>query len=177
MDRPLPRAYRGVLASRIELSGAGFGRVITCQPRTCPWRRCGPQRVPALGCLMCSTPPLTSSARWPTCWSTRCWSTVGGWCWMRETRKKLTAAVEAAEAAVTEGFGVGPIIAAIGGVHGVSRFASRDHFAACNGTARSCCEMARRYPLADPRPLTQTDMASGTGMAHRSANSARSCSR
>jgi transposase len=66
---------------------------------------------------------------------------------MRETRKKLTAAVQAAGTTVTEVFGVGPVIAAtvIGGVRGVSRFASRDHFAACNGTARSCCEMARRY--------------------------------
>ena len=56
---------------------------------------------------------------------------------MRDTKKKLTAAVQAAGTAVTEVFGVGPVIAAtvLGGVRDVSRFADRDHFAAYNGTA------------------------------------------
>jgi transposase len=56
---------------------------------------------------------------------------------MRDTRNKLTAAVQAAGTTVTEVFGAGPVIAAtiIGCVRDVSRFASRDHFAAYNGTA------------------------------------------
>ena len=56
---------------------------------------------------------------------------------LRETRKKLAVAVRASGSTVTEVFGVGPVIAAtvIGDVRDVSRFASRDRFAACNGTA------------------------------------------
>src|SRR3989440_1982836 len=56
---------------------------------------------------------------------------------MRETRKKLTAAVAAAGTSLTEIFGVGPVIAAtvIGDVRDVSRFPGRDHFASYNGTA------------------------------------------
>jgi transposase len=56
---------------------------------------------------------------------------------MRDTKKKLTAAVRASGTTVTGIFGVGPVIAAtvIGCVVDVSRFGSRDHFAAYNGTA------------------------------------------
>jgi transposase len=56
---------------------------------------------------------------------------------LRDTRKKLTAAVKASGTSLTEIFGVGPVIAAtvIGASGQVSRFASRDRFAACNGTA------------------------------------------
>jgi transposase len=56
---------------------------------------------------------------------------------MRETRKKLTAAVQTAGTSLTEIFGAGPVIAAavIGDVRNVSRFPGRNHFAACNGTA------------------------------------------
>src|SRR6266700_323399 len=56
---------------------------------------------------------------------------------IRETRKKLTGAVQAAGTSLTGLFGVGPVIAAavIGDVRIVSRFPNRDHFAACNGTA------------------------------------------
>jgi transposase len=56
---------------------------------------------------------------------------------MREAKNKLTVAVRACGTTLTEVFGAGPIIAAmvIGQARGVSRFASRDHFAACNGTA------------------------------------------
>jgi transposase len=56
---------------------------------------------------------------------------------MSDTRKRLTAAVRASATTTTEIFGVGPVIAAIviGCVADVSRFASRDHFAAYNGTA------------------------------------------
>jgi len=55
----------------------------------------------------------------------------------REVKKKLAAAVTASGTSLTEVFGVGPVIAAtvIGGVITVARFPSRDHFAACNGTA------------------------------------------
>jgi transposase len=56
---------------------------------------------------------------------------------MRDTTRKLTAAVQAAGTTLTEVFGAGPVIAAtvIAGIRDVSRFPSRDHFAAYNGTA------------------------------------------
>jgi transposase len=56
---------------------------------------------------------------------------------IRETRKKLAAAVAAAGTSLTGLFGVGPVIAAavIGDVRTVSRFPGRGHFAAYNGTA------------------------------------------
>jgi len=56
---------------------------------------------------------------------------------LRDTRKKLTAAVRASGTSLTGLFGVGPVIAAtiIGDVGDVSRFRSRDHFASYNGTA------------------------------------------
>jgi transposase len=56
---------------------------------------------------------------------------------IRESKKKLAIAVRASGTTVTEIFGVGPVIAAtvIGDAGDVARFASRDHFAACNGTA------------------------------------------
>ena len=59
----------------------------------------------------------------------------------REARKKLAAAVTASGTSLTEVFGVGPVIAAavIGDVITVARFPSRDHFAACNGTAPAGC--------------------------------------
>ena len=56
---------------------------------------------------------------------------------IRETRKKLAAAVAAAGTSLTGLFGVGPVVAAavMGDVRDVSRFGGRDPFAACNGTA------------------------------------------
>jgi transposase len=56
---------------------------------------------------------------------------------LRETRKKLAAAVRASGTTLTGVFGIGPVIAATvtGDVRGVSRFRSRDRFAAYNGTA------------------------------------------
>jgi transposase len=56
---------------------------------------------------------------------------------LRETNKKLAAAVKASGTSLTGIFGVGPVIAGtvIGDVRQVFRFPSRDHFAACNGTA------------------------------------------
>ena len=56
---------------------------------------------------------------------------------LRDTKKKLAAAVRASGTSLTEVFGVGPVIAGtvIGDVTDVTRFPSRDHFAAYNGTA------------------------------------------
>jgi transposase len=56
---------------------------------------------------------------------------------LRETKKRIAVAITASKTTVTDVFGVGPIIAAtiIGDVADVSRFPSRDHFAAYNGTA------------------------------------------
>jgi hypothetical protein len=56
---------------------------------------------------------------------------------LREASKKLAAAVRASGTSLTGIFGVGPVIAGtvIGDVRHVSRFLSRDHFAAYNGTA------------------------------------------
>jgi transposase len=56
---------------------------------------------------------------------------------LRDTRKRLAAAVRASGTSLTGLFGVGPVIAAtiIGDVRDVSRFPGRDHFAAHNGTA------------------------------------------
>jgi transposase len=56
---------------------------------------------------------------------------------LRDTNKKLAAAVRVSGTGLTGLFGVGPVIAGtvIGDVRQVFRFPSRDHFAACNGTA------------------------------------------
>jgi transposase len=56
---------------------------------------------------------------------------------IRGSKKKLAIAVKASGTSLTEIFGVGPVIAAtvIGDVAGVARFATRDRFAAYNGTA------------------------------------------
>ena len=73
---------------------------------------------------------------------------------MREANRKLTTAVRASGTTLTSVFGVGPILAAtvIGEVRNMSRFADRDHFAACTGTApievssgrRKICRLSRR---------------------------------
>jgi transposase len=56
---------------------------------------------------------------------------------LRETRKKLAAAVRASGTSLTQVFGVGPVIAGtiVGDVGDVARFPGRDHFASYNGTA------------------------------------------
>ena len=60
---------------------------------------------------------------------------------LRETKKRIAAAVTASKTTVTTLFGVGPIVAAtvIGDVGDVSRFPSRDHFAATTAPPRSRC--------------------------------------
>ena len=56
---------------------------------------------------------------------------------LRETRKKLAAAVKDSGTTLTQVFGVGPVVTGtiIGDVGDVARFPGRDHFAAYNGTA------------------------------------------
>ena len=56
---------------------------------------------------------------------------------LRDTRKKLAAAVRASGTTLTEVFGFGPVNTGtvIGDVIDVTRFPSRDHFASYNGTA------------------------------------------
>ena len=56
---------------------------------------------------------------------------------LRDTKKKLAAAVRASGTSLTEVFGFGPASTGtvIGDVTDVTRFPSRDHFASCNGTA------------------------------------------
>ena len=56
---------------------------------------------------------------------------------LRETKKKLAAAVRASGTTLTEVFGFGPVNTGtvIGDVTDVTRFPSRDHFASYNGTA------------------------------------------
>src|SRR4029077_3070507 len=55
---------------------------------------------------------------------------------LRDTRKKLAAAVKASGTTLTQVFGVGPVVAGtiIGDVSDVARFPGRDHFAAYDGT-------------------------------------------
>ena len=79
---------------------------------------------------------------------------------IRETRKKLAAAVAATGTSLTRLFGVGPVIAAavIGDVRDVSRFPNRDHFAAYDGTApievsSGLPAVPAREPPAQPRHL------------------------
>jgi hypothetical protein len=56
---------------------------------------------------------------------------------IRDTKKRLAAAVTASRTTVTEIFGVGPVVAGMvkGDTGEVRRFASRDRFASYNGTA------------------------------------------
>jgi len=73
---------------------------------------------------------------------------------LTRTKKKLAAAVRASGTTLTQVFGVGPVNAAtiIGDVPDVTRFPTRDHFAAYNGTAptevssggRKACRLSLR---------------------------------
>jgi transposase len=93
---------------------------------------------------------------------------------IRETRKKLAAAVQATGTSLTRLLLVGPVIAAavIGEVRDVSRFGGRDHFAAYNGTApievssgpRKIYRLSRR---GNRRLNHGTHMAAVTQIHHR----------
>lgn len=93
---------------------------------------------------------------------------------IRETRKRLAAAVQATGTSLTGLFGVGPVVAAavIGDVRDVSRFPGRDYFAAYNGTApievssgsRKACRLSRR---GNRRLNHALHMAAVTRVRHR----------
>jgi transposase len=93
---------------------------------------------------------------------------------LRDTKKRLTAAVRASGTTLTGVFGVGPVIAAtvIGYVADASRFPGRDNFAACNGTApievssgnRKTCRLSRR---GNRRLNHAVHMAAVTQIRHR----------
>src|SRR5262249_48701146 len=92
---------------------------------------------------------------------------------LRETQKKLAAAVKASGTSLTGIFGAGPVIAdtVIGDVRHVSRFPDRDHFAACNGTApievSSGDRKTRRLSLRGNRRLNHAiHMAAITQIRH-----------
>jgi transposase len=93
---------------------------------------------------------------------------------MRQTKKKLAAAVQACGTTLTEIFGVGPVIAAavIGEAGDTTRFAGRDHFAAYNGTApievSSGNRKVRRLSRRDNRRLNHAvHMAAVTQISRR----------
>jgi transposase len=93
---------------------------------------------------------------------------------LRDTRKKLAAAVRASGTSLTEVLGAGPVIAGtvIGDVAEVSRFPGRDHFAACNGTApvevSSGNRKIRRLSLRGSRRINHAiHMAAITQIRHR----------
>jgi transposase len=93
---------------------------------------------------------------------------------LRDTSKKLAAAVKASGTSLTGIFGVGPVIAGtvIGDVRQVFRFPGRDHFAACNGTApvevSSGGQKACRLSLRGNRRLNHAiHMAAVTQIRHK----------
>ncbi|HEY2268401.1 MAG TPA: transposase, partial [Streptosporangiaceae bacterium] len=100
---------------------------------------------------------------------------------IRETRKKLDAAVAAAGTSLTGLSGAGPVIAAavIGGVRGVSRFGGRGRFAACDGTApagvssgpRQVCRLSRR----GNRRLSHAIPMAAVTQIHRRHSDGRAC--
>jgi transposase len=95
---------------------------------------------------------------------------------LRQAKKKLAAAVRASRTTLTQIFGVGPVIAGtvIGDTGDISRFASRDHFAACNGTApievssggRITCRLSLRGNRAGPRRNRTRRRGPGRPAAH-----------
>src|SRR4029077_18093384 len=93
---------------------------------------------------------------------------------LRDTRKKLAAAVKASGTTLTQVFGVGPVVAGtiIGDVSDVARFPGRDHFAAYNGTApvevSSGNRKLYRLPLRGNRRINHAiHMAAITQIRHR----------
>ena len=90
----------------------------------------------------------------------------------RDTRRRLTRLVAASKTGLTDLYGVGPIIAAtvLGYVGNISRFPTRDQFAAYNGTARSRCPPATGRSTGCPGVGTDSSTMSSTWP--RSARSA-----
>jgi transposase len=93
---------------------------------------------------------------------------------LRDTRKKLAAAVRASGTTLTQVFGAGPVITGtvIGDAAGVSRFPGRGHFAAYNGTApvevSSGNRKIRRLSLRGNRRVNHAiHMAAITQIRHR----------
>ncbi len=93
---------------------------------------------------------------------------------LRDTRKKLAAAVRASRTTLTQVFGVGPVNAGtiIGDAGDVARFPGRDHFAACNGTApvevSSGNRKVHRLSLRGNRRINHAiHMAAITQISHR----------
>jgi transposase len=100
---------------------------------------------------------------------------------LRETRKKLAAAVRASGTTLTEVLGVGPVIAGtiIGDIDDLSRFPGRDHFASCNGTApvevSSGNRKIHRLSLRGNRRINHAiHMAAITQIRHKHSNG-RAC--
>ena len=97
---------------------------------------------------------------------------------LRPSKKKLTAAVRASRTTVTHVFGVGPVVAAtvIGDIADITRFPSRDHFAAYNGTApvevSSGNRKTHRLSLRGNRRVNHAiHMAAITQIRHRHSDS------
>src|ERR1039457_2603651 len=93
---------------------------------------------------------------------------------LRDTKKKLAAAVRASGTSITEVFGFGPVNTGtvIGDVTDVTRFPSRDHFASYNGTApvevSSGNRKIYRLPLRGNRRINHAlHMAAITQIRHR----------
>ena len=93
---------------------------------------------------------------------------------LRDTRKKLAAAVRASGTSLTQVFGVGPVIAGTiaGDVGDVARFPGRDHFASYNGTApvevSSGNRKTRRLSLRGNRRINHAiHMAAITRLRHK----------
>jgi transposase len=93
---------------------------------------------------------------------------------VRQTKKKLAAAVQASRTTLTEVFGAGPVNAGtiIGAASDAARFPGRDHFAACNGTApagvSSGNRKACRLPLRGNRRINHAiHMAAITQISHK----------
>ncbi len=102
---------------------------------------------------------------------------------LRDTRRKISAAVRASGSTLTGLFGVGPVITAtvLGDVADIARFPSRDHFAAYNGTApvevssgnRKVFRLSRRGNRRLATPSTASSRPTPAGQPRRPALRAR----
>jgi transposase len=101
---------------------------------------------------------------------------------LRQTRKKLAAAVRASQTTLTEIFGAGPVIAGTvtGDAGNIARFASREHFAAHNGTApvevSSGGRITCRLPLRGNRRVNHAIHTAATTQIRSRHSHGRGCS-